>query len=256
MDYFLTLPIAPCGVGGGGCQSRADAPPGELLGQARLSLVQKGTSASGPVERKAGFLVLSWGVGGTPGARGTVAPRTPVPSAGLLLGLLTCSASGPELPAPATEHSCEPAPPLPRWVGLTRIQATHRAPLRSPLSQSSKVGREPGPLATVRWAWGSRRAPPSPHRIKAELSAIFGEHLFAVHRRESTTRLWAWRRVGRGLCWGWGAPRAPAVGGGRRDAVSAPCLQFAPGSRDPSLRDGTTPSAKAQACYKPRDCPM
>lgn len=142
-----------------------------------------------------------------------MAPRTPVPSAGFLLGLLTCSASGPELPAPATEHSCEPAPPLPRWVGLTRIQATHRAPLRSPLGQSSKVGREPGPPATVRWAWGSRRAPPSPHRIKAELSAIFGERLFAVHRRESTTRLWARRRVGRGLCWGWGAPRAPPSAG-------------------------------------------
>lgn len=89
-DYFLMLPIAPCGGGAGSwqscgrCHGRAAPPRDQLAPTCSLAKPGCPTHRMGLVpldlsRKKAGFLVLSRGVGGTLRARETVAPCTPSP---------------------------------------------------------------------------------------------------------------------------------------------------------------------------------
>lgn len=174
------------------------------------------------------------------------------PWASHLFSFRTCA------PLSAVEHSCDPAPPLPSWVAYQDPGTPERAQLRSPFSQSGKVGREPGPAGHGPSSVGLGEAGGLPPHFAgsrpSQCPALWGPFI-CPQPMESMTRLrvrnaWPGALMGGGGGHGqqgpWNSSSLPSSAG-RADAVPAP-LQSAPSSCNPSLGDGATSSLR-----EPRD---
>lgn len=181
-DYFLTLPIAPCGAGAGswqlwlmpgkGCSTQRPVGRDLLVGEARLSLCRMGLEPRDPSRSKL-VALPELGCGQHTQARETAAPRAP---SGLLVGGFSSArredwTSPLHLP-PLWSHGCDPAPLCwelgPQGLATTAYQDPghpYRAQLGGPFSQNSKVGRAPDPTGRRPASVGPREEGEAPRSL-------------------------------------------------------------------------------------------